>query len=1221
MRQKTLQPASNSKFILCAALALCAWTGTSRDIRDAVWFAADFDSATRLNGHAYLQPLAADGYVEGRYGKGYYFHRKAKNVLPPMASFLSTPTNFTVSGEGGAPRLACADGVLTLSAAGGFRVRPFATGNRPSYLGPTGLTCSFYVRGAKGTEVSLTATLSPLGEDAVDKAMKRKDWKTMSASKRFVEDKSETVTRTLDGTWQRVWCVAIHDNRVSSGRQVTLDVQATGAVEMRQFQYELSGAYPSLGFYRPSVWTDGGTESPSKRYTVSDAKQLATFPSREGSFSFWVKSSFDETEPGRTLPVWSLHRGWDEGWGYQGAFFRTGPNAASSMLSCTPRPMRSDAWRHVAGTWSDEKLEVFVDGRLVAARLEPKLEDVVGEGWRFSFGAYGAGAMPADAIIDDFAIFKVALTEEEVEQLATSDKGLFGDVRRVVATSVAFPAFYRNQEDAALRVTVASPSAGVFVAKGEIGKSPLPEREIRLAAGETRVALPFNPALYRPGRYPYAYRLVAADGSVAWEDAGELEIRGRLERDDWKYMSWGGSKVIHEDFLKTVGFNLVNVRREDSVQVGRLVDAGLFVNLRNENSTDWRIFDMDGAKIAAKARGVLEGYEGLHLWTSTLMNSEVYSGSTAQTAKNLPSFVRQAEQALGRTPDWTFRGDPTQLPYWDPALKAAGLKPFRGIVGPTNAALETLSWFMDVGNPIFLVNRATAKSVHELSPGNVAWTEPLLGPGGIAEGIDGVADWIYGYGTKRLLNDQLLQYGTIRGVRPRVKYMPTLSMNAFMGGLDPLKKTELGKPQAVSLCMSADEMNILSWIALGATRCDALSVYEADAWEYGVSNALLYAASPTNAIKNIAEADAPRRHGAFIKGPYRPAAMLLKGLENVRAPLAILRPSEVGYAAGIGYEPYHYGKMVAAALMENSDVPFDYVLDREITADVLSQYRCILFPMAYLLSEEHARVVAEVARRGVKIVTDRHGGFVKERLASDATVLKDLYYVHPTKPETVDVALTNWLASAAGELRGARFARSDRDAAKNGSFTFVKEKDGVRYVMVVNDGRSEKTCVLNEFKKSEGYRPLAAPQRITTEIAAPAGSVVCLFGTGEAVGSRVSMDYAPCEARIFTVYPRPARALSLEVAGACAPGRVARLRVALTDADGRAMPGRQLVRLTLTGPDGATRDESGLYPMDGGGREIPLRFAADEAPGAWKAEVVELTTGFKKDVAFSVSKR
>lgn len=1204
------------KVLLFAVAAFgCVATGLGRDIRKELWFFSDFDSPAQLNGHAYLQKLDEGGFVEGRYGRGYYFHRQARNILPPMKDFLAAKTNFTVKGAGS---LSCADGTLKLSAAGGFRVRPFPTGNRPGYLGATGLTCSFYVKGERGTSVSLAVRLSPVDEKTVAAAVKNKTWGYPSA---VVTDRFETVTRTMDGTWQRVWCVAIHDNRVSQGREATLAVKASGPVEMRQFQYELTGAYPQLKFYNPSVWTEGGTTSPAGWYSTADKEHIASFPDAEGTFSFWCKSSFTEVTPNRFAPIWGFHKGWSECRGYQGTFFRVGTDNFKSLFHCGPRGGRTNVWRHIAGTWSKDRLAFFVDGRLTGEYPNPKLDPVAGCDGRFVVGSYAAGSGAADIVLDDFAIFRTELTEEEIAALAKSGKGLMDGVTSVKASIIDFRTFYRNQRDAALRMTLTASAETDCTVKAEIGGRALPDAKLHLVRGETRTAIAFDPAQYRPGKYPFAYRLVAADGTVVASDGGELEIRGRLERDTWKYMSWGGSKTVHDDFAKTVGFNLINVMQDQMPAVKHLVDEGFFVNLRNENSADWRRFDFDEKRIAAEVRRRLSRYEGLHLWTSTLMNSEVYSAITAQDAKKFPSFVRAAEKAIGRKPDWHFGHAPAQLPFWDPAEKAKGLKPFRGVIGPTNAILETLSWFMDKGNPVYGVNRTTAKALHELSPGNVAWTEPILGQGGIAEGIDLMADWLYCYGTKKLLAAQREQYGRIRGVGPGTKYVPTLAMSAFMGGLDPTKKNEAGKPQPVSMCLSADEMNIYSWIALGATRHDSLSLFGADAWEYGVSNALRYAASPTNRIASIAEPDAPARHGAFIRGRYLPAAMLLKGLENVRAPFAILRPSEVEFAAGIGWEPYHYGNMIAAALMKRSDIPFDSLTDREITAEVLSGYRYVLFPMAYLLTERHAKAVAEAARRGTRFVVDRNGGFVLD-LAKGSTMLKDLHYIHPSKPETVSGPITNWIASIAGELGKGLFARSDRDAADNGSFTFVKERSGVRYVMVVNDGRSDRKCILNAFKEGDDYRPLAAPQRIATEIAAPAGAEIREFGTGERRDRSFALDYGPCEARIFTVYPRKPKSLALEISGEAAAGKVAALRVSLLDAAGRTMPGRQLVRLSLKGPDGAERDESGLYPMDEGRLSIPLRFAADEEPGTlfrkWSAEVTELTTGFEEDISFKL---
>lgn len=1191
------------KGIVClvAAAAGCVAACWARDVRRDLWFFADFDSPAQLNGHAFLRDLNPDGFVEGRFGKGYYFHRQARNLLPPMAEFLTTATNFTVKGNG---TLKAAGGVLRLSEAGGFRVRPVATQNRPGYLGATGLTCSFYARGAKGTAVSCAVRLSPTDETAVAAALKKKTWGYPS---NIVSDRFDTVTCEMDGTWRRVWCVAVHDNRVSQNRLATLAVKATGPLEMKDFQYELTGAYPQLKYYMPSVWVDGGVTSPATWYSTSDQAETSSFPDDEGTFACWTKTSFDENTPGRAAPTWGFHKGWSECRGYQGSYFRVGKDNWKSIFHCGPKGVRTNVWRHVAGTWSKDRLVFYVDGKKTGEYKNPKFDPVAGCPGTFVVGSYAAGSGAGDVILDDFAIFRTALTDEEVAELAAAKKGLLEGEARVFASIVDFPVFWRNQKDAALRMTLTSASEADVTAQLEIGGRTLPGRKLRLARGETRAALAFDPAQYRPGKYPYSYRLVTADGAVALEERGELEIRGRQERDEWTYMSWGGPKAVHSEFAKTAGFNLINAWANSLPGVKKLVREGFRVNLRIENHDDWFKTNLDEPAISAAARKELLPYEGLHAWETTLMNSEVYSAGTAQKAKDYPRFVAMARQAVGQEPDWDFGSSPASV-----------RKPLRGVVAPTNAALETLSWFCDRGDPIYLVNRLTAKVVHRLSPGNIAWTEPIFGAGGIAEGIDGMADWLYCYGTRALVAYQREQYGRIRGVGGR--YVPTLSMDAFMSGLDPLMKNELGGPKAVRMCLSGDEMNIYSWIALGATRHDALSLYEADAWEYGVSNALAYVEKGTPVKGAIAEPDAPARHGRFIRETYRPAAMLLKGLENVRAPYAFMRPSEEGFAACTGWGTHHYGKMVQNALMTRPELPFDVLTDREITSDVLAKYRYVVFPNAYLLKADKAKAVAAAARRGTTFVVDGNGAFMTN-VAPNVVRLADLHYVHPSKPATVSGPLTNWLASVSAEIAKARLAWSDRDAAVDGSFTFVKERDGVRYVMVVNDGRSDGKCVLNDFKKDADYRPLAAAQRIATTIVTAPGSAVYEFraSRGEPLDvRRLAFDYAPCQARIFTVYPRKVTGLGLALAGEAKAGRTASLGVSLRDAAGASAPGRQLVELTLKGPDGETRDESGLYPMDAGAREIPLRFAADEKPGKWTATVAELTTGFAKTIDFEL---
>ena len=252
-----------------------------------LWFFTDFDGNAQLNGKAVTLKTSPDGLADGRYGKGCYFHRPIKNTLPPMAKFLTASTNFSVTGgaitvDAAKGRLALSGGTLVIAA------QPDPLGY--SWVRPEGgATCSFYVRGAKGTAVTLIPSISPTTPEAVKAATKKYKDRGFNPTNQ-VPDTVICSTNAMDGTWRRVWAAVRHDCRTTDGRKIMLSVATTGPIEMERFQYEQSAVFPYLGNFIPARWTDGGTVRKSEAAKIKDPELLTDFPAERGSASFWVRS-------------------------------------------------------------------------------------------------------------------------------------------------------------------------------------------------------------------------------------------------------------------------------------------------------------------------------------------------------------------------------------------------------------------------------------------------------------------------------------------------------------------------------------------------------------------------------------------------------------------------------------------------------------------------------------------------------------------------------------------------------------------------------------------------------------------------------------------------------------------------------------------------------------------------------------------------------------------
>ena len=965
-------------------------------------------------------------------------------------------------------------------------------------------------------------------------------------------------------------------------------------------------------FGRGHAFVDDAKNAAGKFWRITDPELLASFPRDRGAFACWFRSPEDCLDKGQS-PGFGYCGFWQFQWVWRGGSFNTGTAYGESAVIKDFR--RSTEWRHFAAVWNDEKLVVYLNGEKAGEKAKPQrmdMKDVPRRVLRIGSGFDGSPA--ANLVMDEIAIFSRDLTPDEVKGLATAKTPLVDHRDEVLLTPVAFPIYWRNQADAALRTRVLATQDRELTVKAAVGGRALPEAKQVFRKGTTRLAVPFDPSRFRVGTYPWEFALVDAAGRRVAGASGEMEIRARVERDAFKVFNWGGYKSVSVPFMRKLGINASNCGAKDHGSIRNLARQDVFANPRYENIRGVPVErQVDVADVMRRTDADLAPLEGLHLWAETLVNSEVY-GAGVGKATGVVSFVDFARKQLGREPDFGYRTAPIEIDH--KKLAARGGKTPRGVIRRGDCPqLDTLCWTMAKGHPNFLTDRATAKAIERLQPGNVVWSEPMFE--GLAAGLEMVADWHYEYSTASVL------YGLRSSSSPcrayGRKYQPTVSQVYWDGGSiygrHPTKKGKDGKPVKVGLCQSADEVLIKTWMALSAVPAHALSHYEADKWEWSLKG------EPTVAGDEPAfvEPDVAERFGRGWHERLAPVADLFRDLPNEKAPVALVLLSECRYAAGLGWGQVHYPRQLAEALVRTG-IPFDIVGAHELENGGLVGYRYALLPMANVLYEEHDRALEAAARSGVRIVTDAYafktypGGVRLETLTYPAYV--------PHFPR-IHKAVQDWLNPLAPALRKKVAAWSDCDAATNG-FTFVKTCGPVRYVSVVNDRRAADCGERGLYLTNSWYRPMGAPQRITTHFNIPAGAAVYEFNGRE--GSKVSgfqgfrfhgaqenslaCDYAPADGKVFCVYPKALKKLSVSREGEA-------LEVTLVDVDGKPAPGRQVVEVEVRDSSGALHDETGRYVMEKGRLVVPLRFADDDPPrglfSAWTASVRELTTGFTDD--------
>lgn len=601
--------------------------------------------------------------------------------------------------------------------------------------------------------------------------------------------------------------------------------------------------------------------------------------------------------------------------------------------------------------------------------------------------------------------------------------------------------------------------------------------------------------------------------------------------------SWGGSKGISTNFLDRIGVDTVNymlpitgrITEKNEAAIASITAGGRNVCIRYENLRRWtreKRGPVDWDRVRRETAEDLGRFAANPRWTMTLANSEVYPDSPLSAAAADPTIADRARAAIGMEPDF---GAKLHDGLFQPTNRAA-FAGLRGVIGHGNALLETLRWFREEGMPSLEFLRIVRDEVHRMKPGNIVWTEPLLG--GIAGSCDMTADWLYEY-------SEFLTLGSLRSmaVGPRVAekpFMPTLTAYYYPAqfGEHPAAKGKDGSPLKVTMSQSGDEIEIKSYLAIGAAKAGALSLFHFDTWEQGEIETRKYLADASTPITTVAEVGAADRYGSFLRARLLPLAEAFKSAENARAPLAVYVPGPVGVCGGWLFGLHHYRRMIFDTFGKKG-IPYDVIGDSEVCdPKVLGRYKYLFMPMCNVMYEECDAAIKAAAEKGLVVVLDAHGKLFKDRYPNSEFHPEILYKHIWNAPEATYGPLRAWADSKRDELRALSRAWSSGDAGE--SFTFVKAAKDAAYVIVVNNKRREGGGILTDFKKTktvkmpDDYRPYGASQRITTHIRAgrnvqieeimPVGAPLA----ARRIGSEwiIDGDYAPAQGRVFAVRRR-----------------------------------------------------------------------------------------------------
>ena len=1201
------------KKMLFLFAAFASASGLFAEIQEKdLFFKMDFDNPLKV-GSEYLDvALPKSGLADGKFGKGFYFQRKSHNFLPEKAAAPGSMEFFKANPD---TKLALeADGNDSLlSASGtGFAVisAPVVlTGNKIIYFHPvTAVTGSCHVKGPKGTKLSFSVQFTAQKPSEKEIAA----WITAGAKNKLVkqppeyqdrlrDDKSVPQSIVLTGEWQRVAAYAECDVRAAVNRSASINVSITGPdtekVYFKQFQLEHTMFSPHLNL-APTSWLPGQ----SSRFDAETGFEFILpsiqnhFPAREGTLCFWWRAPADTALQAQTGDFFAFFKAKNQPMWTAGAY---GIETGSGVKGYLPDfASRSEKWTHFALVWNENQLSAYVNGvrKIVSKRTFKALEDPgkyvlqIGRGFPNNF--------PANALMDEVMIFNRSLTDSEIQGLAKAETPLkTGMDASFRIAPFGFKPFFRNDPAAGVTLDVFSDKARetVFELKS-FQKNTL---HVSLEKGWNTVKIPFEPALKSPGKGSLKLTVSDSDGKILYEKQDVYEVRGQLRRDQVKCFSWGSEREVPLDYEVKMGFNTVT--RGSQRTADDLLEKNLFINLDIRNHRALASNNFDVARTVTETRPAVLLLRDSFNWYATLLNTETAGAWPFHQWKTLPFLLKDAEKRFGPNPpvdrvrilpDMCFLPDPEISFDTD------------GVFTP-GRTFQLLKWYRNEGDMIIALNRETGKLVHSAAPDNLLWTEPDY-PIGFFNGVGMGAAWAYGTTLQENAGTLRNAWGHFDGSGKF--FMPTLTMYYWVNG--PLSAELNGKKY--SLPRTLEALVADCWAAVSAAPFHDLNFFNTYAWYDAENKAEAYLP-----MKGMSDA-----FGRFMKQDFYEAALLLRDTGEPRAKVALLVPEQISYYSENDWN-YDRVKRMWLRTLSLHNVHYDVLYDANLEKKKLSDYHTIIVPMRSKAALAVHDALTEAGRAGSKIVVD------------DACPAKypDMLKLPYKWTGSFDQDLFKVCEDFVRELSTGNTGRSVRANGDKGPVMFFERlHNGRRYVVVINN--HWRTGYLGEHaanKMSQGieFKPHGVPQNATVSIAAePDGkTVVYDFLKSSRISSRTNsgriefnVPLEPGEGRVFCIYPEPLGKLNVSLDAPPCPGKTAVLKVTQKTASGRFPGGRQILHVDIRDGNNKPTDESGLYGMENGTAEIPLRFAFDSASGKWTASVSERSSGERAVFTFHFPK-
>jgi len=585
-------------------------------------------------------------------------------------------------------------------------------------------------------------------------------------------------------------------------------------------------------------------------------------------------------------------------------------------------------------------------------------------------------------------------------------------------------------------------------------------------------------------------------------------------------------------------------------------------------------------------------------------------------------------------------------PY-GPTVKHKFLAP--GVIADNDEGYVRWIYRYKWGEGLVTANERAARIVHSYRPDIDVFSDPLRRTTtyGRYKGMDIISTWTYTNPDPKLM---LFIETLIANGKPFEQgVMHTVTMLNYAGSIAPKEKGWT--------LMGPDRLLETSWINLSRNP-DTLSIYigsGCDPFDPGFPKAE-NTTSEQKSTESYPYQTFPESFDAFkafneqVVKPYGP---MIRKLSRTPRRVAVLSsessrvysasPNLVGHYAN--YQIYSF-----YSLLNMIHIPTDVVFDETIAKYGLDDYDVLVLPKCDTLTKTVYDNILAFHNRGGLVISDQYLraeipdviGFdfdftyrskvsvnallenkdyaeMSDNLNERMAQLKDVKGVTALDDQKI---MASYVALLRKGLHGK--INRDVDCSSHAALLNMLEKDGAKYLFVINDKR----IYGDRFGKYKAMLEKAVPQKVTITLNEWEDEKLFLYDILE----KKRLQYRK-ESGIYKFdvdLPAPGGKiivmLSEKLNGVeiLAPREIKnrgirhKINVLIRSDGGDLLPGTQPVKLQITDPDGNVSEYSDYYATESGVLSIDFVAGLNDTAGTWTIEVQELMTGKRQKASFEL---